>query len=345
MWERFRGGFYMTVTIKDIAREAGVSKSTVSRALNNKPRIDKKTKENILKIAEKMNYRHNKLATSLRSKKSMVIGVIFPGFSTSHFYSEIFHGVEDYCIKENYGVLIGSSDSNVKKEEKIIKILEERKVDGMIVAPKLGVNIDYYNHLKEDNIPFVFIDRYLPNLESDLIKIDNIKGAYQATSYLIEKGHKKIVFISGPEYPCMSIEERYTGYKKALSDHNLMFSQFIKANNYIYNQRKSGYNAMKSLLSEKIDFTAILATNDSIAIGVMRALREKNIKVPEEMALIGFNDDDILKYFEKPLTTVSVPKYEMGYKAAELLVEKINGKSKNTQKVLLEPKLVVRKTS
>ena len=334
----------MAVTIKDIAKEAGVSKSTVSRALNNKPRIDEKTKKRILEVAKKMNYRHNKLATSLRSNKSMVIGVIFPGFTTSHFYAEIFNGIEDYCVNEDYGVLIGSSDSDTEKEEKIIQLLEERKVDGMIIAPTIGVNIDYYKHLQKDNIPFVFIDKYLPEIKTDIIKVNNTDGAYKATNYLIKKGHKKIVFMSGPEYPCMSIKERYQGYKNAISKNNLEFSKLIKAEKYVFNQRKSGYEAMKAFLKKEVQFSAILAVNDSIAIGAMRALREKNIKIPDEVALVGFNDDDILKYLQKPLTTVKVPKYQMGYKAAELLISKINGNQKN-ETILLEADLVERSTS
>ena len=145
-------------------------------------------------------------------------------------------------------------------------------------------------------------DRYLPEIKTDIIKVNNTDGAYKATNYLIEKGHKKIVFMSGPEYPCMSIKERYQGYKKAILNNGLEFSKLIKAEKYVFNQRKSGYEAMKKFLKKDINFSAILAVNDSIAIGAMRALREANIKIPDEVALIGFNDDDILKYLQKPLT-------------------------------------------
>ena len=185
----------MAITIKDIAKIAGVSKTTVSRALNNQGRISQDTREKILQIAKETNYRHNKIATSLRSNKSMVIGLIFPGFMAGHFYSEIFHGIESYCTKKGFGVLTGCSDGVAQKEEKIIELLQERRVDGIIIAPTSGINLDYYQQFKNERLPFIFIDKYLPEIEAARIIVDNKKGAYLAVKHLIEKGHKKIALL------------------------------------------------------------------------------------------------------------------------------------------------------
>jgi len=336
----------MAVTIKDIAKRAGVSKTTVSRALNNQPRISQETKERIVKFAEEMNYRHNQLATSLRSKKSMVIGLIFPGFMAGHFYAEIFHGIESYCTRKGFGVLIGSSDGLSNKEEEIIKLLQERRVDGLIIAPTQGVDLSLFQQLKKENVPFVFIDKYLPDVEADRIVIDNIKGAYLAVNHLIKRGHNKVAFLSGPESPCITIEERFKGYKMAFMENNIEFQKYIKTDQNVYNQRKSGYKAVKKLLETKQGITAIFAINDSLAIGAMKAVREAGLIISDDIAIIGFNEDDISFYLEKPLTTISVPKFEMGRKAAQLLINRIERKETGKAKVYkLEPELVVGETS
>lgn len=336
----------MAVTIKDIAKEAGVSKSTVSRALNNQSRISPETKKKILEIAKKMNYRHNKLATSLRSNKSMVIGLIFPGFMAGHFYAEIFHGIESYCTEQGFGVLIGSSYGLSDKEEELIKILQERRVDGIISAPTRGVDLELYKQLQKENVPFIFIDKYLPEIKADQIVIDNKYGAYLAVKHLIERGHRRIAFLSGPEYPCTTIEERFLGYESALSENGISYRKVIKTDNNVYNQRESGYKAVKGFLQTSEEVTAIFAINDSIAIGAIRAIKESGLKILEDIALVGFNDDDISSYFEKSLTTVSVPKFEMGRKAAQLLINRIKGLEQGeVKKIALEPKLVIRQTS
>ncbi|ACL71047.1 LacI family DNA-binding transcriptional regulator [Halothermothrix orenii] len=336
----------MAVTIKDIARAAGVSKTTVSRALNNKGRISPETREKILKIAAKMNYRHNKIATSLRSNKSMVIGLIFPGFMAGHFYSEIFHGIEAYCTEKGFGVLIGCSDGLAQKEEEIIKLLQERRVDGIIIAPTHGVDLDYYHQFKKEKLPFIFIDKYIPGIEADRIVVDNKKGAYLAVTHLIERGHKKIALLSGPEYPCTTIEGRLEGYLKALEDNGLTYRKIIKTDKNVYNQRESGYKATKEFIKDNDGVTAIFAINDSVAIGAMRAIREAGLRVPQDMAIVGFNDDDISLYIENSLTTISVPKYKLGEKAAQLILERIEGQADTGQRIItLEPDLVVRDTT
>ena len=336
----------MAITIKDIAKIAGVSKTTVSRALNNQGRISQDTREKILQIAKETNYRHNKIATSLRSNKSMVIGLIFPGFMAGHFYSEIFHGIESYCTKKGFGVLTGCSDGVAQKEEKIIELLQERRVDGIIIAPTSGINLDYYQQFKNERLPFIFIDKYLPEIEAARIIVDNKKGAYLAVKHLIEKGHKKIALLSGPEYPCTTIEERFQGYTEALNENNITYKKIIKTDKNIYNQHESGYQAAKKFLTNNDGATAIFAINDSIALGALRAIREAGLKVPKDMAVVGFNDDDILSYLEHPLTTISVPKYEMGIKAAQLLINIIEAESNDSKKIIkLYPKLLIRETT
>jgi LacI family transcriptional regulator len=275
----------------------------------------------------------------------MVIGFVFPGFNAGHFYADIFHGIESFCMKNNYGILIGNTNSQSDKEEEIIKLLEERRVDGIILAPTMNMKKEIFEKLDNDGVPYVFLDKYIEGISADRIIIDNEKGAYIATEYLIDKGYKKIAFLSGPEYPCITIKERLKGYRNALEVNNMEYSKVIKTDKNIYNQRKSGFDAVNNAIKEGLDVDAIFAINDSLAIGAMRALRDKDIKISEDIAVVGFNEDDISKYLEHPLTTVSVPKFDMGYKAAKMLIERIENNGIDYKEVKVEPKLRIRETS
>lgn len=341
----------MSATLDDIAKRVGVSKTTVYRALNGKSRINEETRARILQASKELNYVRNTLASGLRSKRSMVIGIIFSDLIAGHYYSEIFHGIEDVATKNDYGVILGCSKGDIEKEKKLLLLFTERQVDGIIVAPTYGADINSYIKLKENKIPFVFIDKSIDNIAADIVTTDDVFGSMEAVNHLIGLGHKKIAVLIGPEYPCSTIERRIEGYRHSMSNSGLDYDRLIGiGDSGITNQKEYGYRAMLSYLdSDEPKATAVFAINDSLAIGAIKALRARGLKVPDDVAVIGCNNDDIDQYFDTQITTISQPKYEMGKKAMEILLERMkreNGTANvdNYQYVNMKPSLIIRQS-
>lgn len=340
----------MGATLDDIAKKVGVSKTTVFRALNGKSRIKEETRQKILQAAKELNYVRNTLASGLRSKRSMVAGIIFSDLMAGHYYSEIFHGIEDVATKNNYGVILGCSKGDIEKEKKLLRLFTERQVDGIIVAPTYGTDINSYIELKQNKIPFVFIDKSIEGIATDIVTTDDVLGAIEAVNYLISLGHQKIAVLVGPEYPCSTIMKRIEGYLHAMKNSGKTYNKIISLNETIVSQKEYGYKAvLKYLDSNEEKATAIFAINDSLAIGAIKALREKGLKVPEDVSVLGCNDDDIDKYFDVQITTISQPKYEMGKKAMEILMERMSGSDGDGvmggfQYVNMKPSLIIRQS-
>lgn len=338
----------MAATIELIAKKLGISRTTVFRALNDKPRVSAATKARVLKAAAELQYRPNLLASGLRSNHSMTIGLVFTDLMAGDFYSEIFHGVENIATINNYSVILGCSENNIHKEKNIIELFCNRRVDGIIVSPTSGTDLQHYIDLQKEGIPFVFVDKYLPQINTDVVTTDGADGARQAVTHLIEMGYRKILFLSGPEFPCTTIESRLEGYREALKLNNLSYERIVFTDKFSLKQRESGYRALQEYLDNHgSDFDAVFAVNDGLAIGAMRALREKNIKIPNDVAIVGCDDDDITRYLDIQLTTVAQPKYTMGQKAMEILIARINGEKAvgDYQFLNLKTNLVVRNSS
>jgi DNA-binding LacI/PurR family transcriptional regulator len=333
----------MWVTIKDVASAAGVSIATVSRVLNNSPhRVAEKTQQEVLKIVKDLDFRPSKLAAGLKSTRSAAIGLIFPSFVAGTFYSEIFHAIEDEAVRNGYGIILGSSYGETGKEELLINLLRERRVDGLIIIPSSpGVDLKYYRRL-EKGIPLVFVDRYFPQIDTDRVTTNNVKGAYLAIEHLIRLGHKKIAFLSGPEAPCTSISDRIEGYRKALTDHNIHFRKIIETEKNINKQKGCAYKAIKSFLKNGSRISAIFAVNDNVAIGALRAIWEAGLRVPDDIAVIGYDDDEMGPFLPIPLTSIAQQKAEMGKLAITLLLERIQQGRRISRHICLEPELVVR---
>ena len=191
-------------------------------------------------------------------------------------------------------------------------------------------------------IPFVFVDRYLPEVDTDRVTTDNVKGAYIAVKHLIKLGHERIALLSGPEAPCTSIQERIKGYERALREFGVGFRKIIETEKNLSKPKKCAYKAMTSFLINESGISALLAVNDGTAIGALRAIREVGLKVPDDIAVIGYNDDEIAPFASVPLTTVAQRKEEMGKIAVKLLLERICQERGMSRHVLLEPRLVVR---
>lgn len=331
----------MHLTIGDIARLANVSKATVSAVLNDKPGISQQTREKVLDIVKKVNYRPSHVARSLSIRETKSIGLIIKEIVNPYF-ARIMKGVFDGCTENGYTVLLGSSELSPEKEKQSIETLLNYGVDGLIISPLQGSDIDfsYLANLIRDNYPLVTLN-VVQNYPTNVVDIDNTEAAYKGVSYLIDLGHTKIAYFAGPFFSAHS-NDRRQGYQQALIDHNLPIQKqyIVQAGSYV----EDGYALGKEFFSQNDNFPmAVLCYNDLVAIGLVNVLSELNIAVPEQVSVIGFDDIDFCKSFRIPLTTVHIPAYEIGKAAAELLIKQINHRSKPlNEKVILEASLIKR---
>lgn len=332
------------VTIHDIAKKLNISASTVSRALKDNPLISEATRQKIKKAAAEMGYRPNVMAANLRSRRTNTIGVIVP-LINRHFFSSVISGIEDVAYQQGFAVTISQSNDNFEKESTIAHTLYSNRVDGLILS--IGMETKSYEHLKlfsERNIPLVFFDRVVDEIPSHKIVVDDFGGAYRATQHLIQQGRKRIAHIGGP-LNLQIYSKRESGYQQALKDAGLQ----INDNFIIHNSltREDGLNAIKKILTGKEKPDAIFCANDTTALSAIIYLNDKRIKVPEEIAIVGFSNEPFSELVTPSITTVKQPGFEMGQKAAELLIKQINSKTKpdNYETITMKTELIVRNSS
>ena len=337
----------MAVTIREIAKIANVSICTVSRVMNNTypEKVSKDTRLRVLKVMKNLSYRPSIIARGLAKKKTSMLGLIVPDIISS-FFPEIIEGIEDEAKRFDYSLILCTTKGNPQEEAKYLCLLREKRVDGIILTPATGehTNIKLFEELRWDKIPLVFIAYYLKEFKGIYVVVDHALGGYMATKHLIELGHKRIGHLGYSE--CLGTgdridKKRLEGYKRALAEHNIEFSQELVVKNVC--SWKSGYYSMKELLKIKNRPTAIFAVCDMTAWGAMQAIRQVGLRVPEDIAMVGFDDLKIASLMEVPLTTIAQPKYEMGKIAATKLIKKIE--HKKVRGTILKPKLVIRKSS
>lgn len=327
-------------TIKDVARLAGVSMSTVSAALNNGPGVSENTRFRIIAVAEKLHYEPNILARGLVTKRSHTIGLVISDIANP-FFTKIVRGIEDVAYKNNFNLILCNTDENVEKERMYLRVLYGKRVDGLIITVTEGSGEDIKEMLRE-NIPIVLLDRKLNGIRTDSVVVDNIEGSYQAVSYLISLGHERIGIISGPK-GIISGRDRLEGYLKALRDHDLKVDEELTKEGDF--KENGGYDKTCEFVEMTNPPTAMFVANNQMVLGALRALRERKIGVPDKMAVIGFDDMDWAPLTYSPLTTVSQPTYVLGTSAAELLTKRINGKAPSKpQEIVLKPKLIIRES-
>ena len=332
------------ITIKDIARKANVSHTTVSRALNNKSRIKNETKDKILTIARELNYRPDFIARSLVMKRTKTLGLVITTIANP-FYIELSQGIETTAISQGYNIILCSTNYDLSAERKYIDMLRSKGVDGIILTSAHMGDPNIVG-LAEEGFPIILINRrtYHPVVKEkvDYVGVDNILGGFLAVEHLIRLGHKRIGVIGGSSESSVGFE-RLEGGKKALTTYGMevigghfLEGDFLKG---------SGYQGGKRFLKMDEPPTAIFATNDYMALGTYQAIVEEGRRVPEDIALIGFNDIEFAAMKGIELTTVGQKKYEMGAQAVKMLVERIEGGGMGSPKeMILEPELIIRKT-
>lgn len=331
----------MTINIKDIAKKAGVSYATVSRALNNRPGVNEKTRRDIQKLAEEMGYKPNALARGLVTRESRTLGLVIPDI-TNPFFPEVARGVEDAASRSGYNVFLCNTNWDAGKENTYVEVLEEKRIDGLVLASVTDDGKTLEGFIRRGT-PLVLVNRVLKDIDTHYVIIDNIKGGCMVVEYLLELGHTRIAFIGGLPH-VEATRERLQGYRLAMSTAGMPVDEELIL--YDSFKKESGYQNTMRLLAIDPRPTAIFAANDVLALGVIQAIQDAGLRVPDDIAVIGFDDITFASYAEIGLTTIAQPKYVMGEMAAKILIEDIKeGDTGEKKHVVLQPRLVVRKSS
>ncbi|MGI4804869.1 MAG: LacI family DNA-binding transcriptional regulator [Janthinobacterium lividum] len=332
------------ITIYDIAKKLNISAATVSRGLQDHPNVNKITKKKILDAAREMSYRSNTFASNLRKKSSHVIGVIVPRLNSS-FMSDVIAGMEQVANESNYNLIISQSLETFKKEISNAKTMFNNRVDGLLVSLAYDTkNMDHFKPFISRGIPVIFFDRIADLAEHPTILIDNYKAAYDVTTHLIGQGCKKIVHISGNQLRNV-YADRFKGYKQALADHQLEFDESLVLINKL--SVADGTEAAKIILQMSKRPDGVFSANDSCAVSCMLEMKSHGIKIPDEIAFAGFNNDPMCCVIEPHLTTINYKGYEMGGVAAKILIGNLTDQPniKLTNNIILESELIIRESS
>ncbi|MEX0927819.1 MAG: LacI family DNA-binding transcriptional regulator [Balneolales bacterium] len=332
------------VTLKQIAEELGLSTMTVSRAINNRSNVVESTRQRVLEAANRMGYTPNYVAKSLVSSKTFTIGLVIPEITHS-FFPDVIRGIEDVTYLSDYQLILTHASEQADREKKAIKTLQAKRVDGILIS--LVQSIENYNlykdFIKRSNIPLVFFDRCVEGIGASCVSTNDEMSAYQITRHLIGHGYTKIAHLGGPKKVAIS-KKRFAGFKRALKKDGIALNGewMVEAGFH----EKEGYRAMTELLKLPAASRpeAVVAVNDPAAFGAMEAIYESGLRIPEDMAIVGFSDDIRAKLMACPLTTVRQPAYSLGKKAAEKLFRCINETDEPVENIELVSELVIRQS-
>ena len=327
------------MNFSDLARQLNVSTATVSRALSRPEIVAPATRKRVLEAVRRSGYQMNGIARSLRTQSTRTIGIIVSDIRNP-FFSAIVKAVEDVARTNGYSVLICNADEDGRNEEVALHLLIERQVSGVIHC-SVGANLDLLRVLQKKSIPLVDLDRQSGLEDVDTVILDNQLGAALATRHLLELGHKRVAMISGPKH-LSNARKRLVGFRKTLRSAKIVIpNEYIEFGDF---RERSGQIAANRLLSLPTPPSAIFVANNEMMAGALFAIREREIKVPHELSLIGFDDARWAQYSDPPLTVVSQPTEAMGQKAAELLLGRLRGE-RLANTVVFEPQLVVRRST
>nr|WP_221261127.1 LacI family DNA-binding transcriptional regulator [Anoxybacillus tengchongensis] len=330
-------------TIKDIAKAAGVSVTTVSRALNGYSDVSEKTRKKIMDIAKQLNYSPNTLARSLVMNKSKTIGLLVSGMTRSalkdNFTFEVMTGVNDYIAKTDYDVILFNTNSTKQREKTYSQLCRERRVDGVILQ---GIKTDdpYLTEVVESDIPCVLIDIPIQSDRVGYVTTDNVYGAKKAVQHLLELGHRNIAMMNGHDYAFVS-KQRLQGFCEAMQEANVPIRKEWIVNGD-FSEEMAEARAYE-LFTKHENITAMFCASDLMALGVMKALKQLGLRVPEDVSVVGYDDILLASYVSPALTTIAQNKFQMGYEAASMLIDMLEG---NEAKVVtLRTQLVVREST
>lgn len=333
----------MTVTIKDIARKLGISPSTVSRALRNHPDISPETKERVNTLANALDYQPNSIAQSLQKKRTNLVGVVVPEIE-HHFFSAAINGIEEVAYNAGYAIIVTKSNEDCERESLNIKALISNRVAGLVVSiSETTRSCEHFKLLMRQKIPFVFFDRVCEGIRVSEVVVDDFEGAFSATEHLIERGYRKIAHIGGPEHLNIS-RLRYEGYSSALRKYSLTVDEKLVVRGGL-NEEDGRRGCMELLELDPLP-DAIFSVNDPVAIGAFEKIKQQGLKIPEDIALVGFSNNPISSLIDPALTTVGQPAYEMGKIACDLLLQQINSDENFIpRKEVLKTELIIRNST
>ncbi len=335
----------MKPTIKDVAKRAGVSIATVSFVINKKKSISIETKNRVLKAIKALDYHPSSSAIDLVSGKTGNIGFILTDdhfLRTEPFYTRIFLGAEFEARNEGYYIILTSISPDFNDQDPLPRFILNKSVDGVIIAGKIPSSL--IERISSYGLPTVYIDYVPPTNCCSLVLIDNIQGGLIATNHLISLGHKNIAFIGGDiKHP--SLSDRLNGYKQALNNANIPIRNNLIIIDAKYPDRQNGYDSAKKLFTKNKNVTAVFAGNDAMGIGILHYLKENGYRVPDDVSLIGFDDVESDLMLTPPLSTIRVPKIEMGSEALKLMANTIKNKKTLNKKILVPVELIKREST
>lgn len=327
-------------TIRDVANAAGVSLSTVSRVLHHHPAVDRDLQKRVMDAIEQLGYQPNRSAQRLRSQVSSVIGLVISDIENP-FFTSIVRGVEDIAYGHQMTVVLCNTDEDPRKQERYVDVMMEERVAGLIIAPANGDSLASLDRLQQSGIPIVLLDRNIGVNKLDAVSVDNKAAAYAATRHLIDLGRKHIALVNGVT-KIKTFEDRYRGYRQALAEANIKLHR-----NHVVEVRPNierSREATLELLQASPRPDAIFAGNNLITIGVLKAVKQCGLKIPEEVALVGFDDMPWSSELCPPITSVAQPAYELGQEAARLLIRRLQTPNGFQQTVMLHTRLIVRES-
>jgi LacI family transcriptional regulator len=328
-------------TIHDVARRAGVGSMTVSRVINNSGYISPKTRERVEKAIAELGYMPNTVARSLRSRRTNTVALMVTDI-TNPFFTTLARGVEDAANQAGYTVIFCNTDESQAKEEQYLQVLLQKQVDGLLIVPAQS-QAKAIRQIQKHGTPVVVLDRWIPEAEVDTVRCNSLDGAYQLTRYLLSLGHTQIAILSGA-VGTSTADDRVTGYRQALAEAKIeMDEQYILRGEFT---QESGYRMTKQAVNLPLRPTALIAANNFITIGAMKALQEMGLDVPEAIALVGFDDLPPALVTFPFFTVASQPAYEMGTQAMKLLLDRLAGeKIEDFREVILPTQLIIRRSS
>jgi LacI family transcriptional regulator/LacI family repressor for deo operon, udp, cdd, tsx, nupC, and nupG len=334
-------------SIIDIAKELGISKSTVSRALSGHPSVKEKTRIDVLELAERMDYERNTLALSLANKKTLVIGIIVPEILNS-FYPSVIRGAEDHLNSEKYKAIICHSNENYEKEVENVKLLLSQQVDGIILShTKETRNFDHLKLIQRRGVPLVMFNRVTDTIDVPKVVVDDYEAAFNAVEHLIKNGRKRIAHLAGPD-SLINSKLRLNGYLDALAKHK------IPIDNDLIISYDLSIDKVKIYIKHFLDMArrpdAIFCINDPTAIAAMSVIHDRKLHIPKDIAVVGFSNDQPSALTNPPLTTVSQPTFEIGRETAKLIMQEIRNNEKNEpaankKTVILKAQLIIREST